>query len=183
CTKAKAGKLFLKRSDQNAGNGRFVFGAWDSLKFIQSSTRYRQVQKFMKTLRRFTRNRFFSHLRIATAGTLIMAAAIAFLAKTNTALVGAGSAKTYIVLYKTQSVSADAANAIAGPGGTLVATYDAIGVVIARSDNDAFRSNLMKNSAVQGVAATEKFATKLPDEGVNDSADAPVTPSTPAPGN
>ena len=137
----------------------------------------------MKTLRRFTRNRFFSHLRIATAGTLIIAAAIAFLATTNTALVGAGSAKTYIVLYKTQSVSADAANAIAGAGGTMVATYDAIGVVIARSDNDAFRSNLMKNSAVQGVAATEKFATRLPDEGVNDSAAAPVAPSTPAPGS
>ena len=137
----------------------------------------------MKTLRRFTRNRFFSHLRIATAGTLIMAAAIAFLATTNTALVGAGSAKTYIVLYKTQSVSADAANAIAGAGGTMVATYNAIGVVIARSDNDAFRSNLMKNSAVQGVAATEKFATRLPDEGVNDSAGAPVAPSTPAPGS
>src|SRR6184192_272782 len=140
-------------------------------------------KKYMKTLRRFTRNRFFSHLRIATAGTLIMAAAIAFLATTNTALVGAGSAQTYIVLYKTQSVSADAANAIAGAGGTMVATYDAIGVVIARSDNDAFRSNLMKNSAIQGVAATDKFATQLPDEGVNDSADVPVTPSTPAPGS
>ncbi len=137
----------------------------------------------MKTLRRFTRNRFLSHLRIATAGMLIVAAAIAFLATTNTALIGAGSAKTYIVLYKTQSVSADAANAIAGAGGTMVATYDAIGVVIARSDNDAFRSNLMKNSAVQGVAATEKFATRLPDEGVNDSADVPVTPNTPAPGS
>ena len=137
----------------------------------------------MKTLRRFTRNRFFSHLRIATAGTLIIAAVIAFLATTNTALVGAGSAQTYIVLYKTQSVSADAANAIAGAGGTMVATYDAIGVVIARSDNDAFRGNLMKNSAVQGVAATEKFATQLRDDGVNDSADAPVTPNTPAPGS
>jgi len=137
----------------------------------------------MKTLRRFTRNRFFLVVRIATAGTLIIAAAIAFLATTNTALVGAGSAQTYIVLYKTQSVSMDAANVIAQAGGTLVANYNAIGVVIARSDNDAFRSNLMKNSAIQGVAATEKFATKLPDEGVNDSADAPVTPSTPAPGN
>src|SRR5438034_5426404 len=44
-----------------------------------------------------------------------------------------------------------------------------------------FRS--MKNSAVQGVAATERFATQLSDDGVNDSADAPVTPSTPAPGS
>jgi subtilisin family serine protease len=33
------------------------------------------------------------------------------------------------------------------------------------------------------VAATEKFATQLRDDGVNDSADALVTPSTPAPGS
>jgi subtilisin family serine protease len=138
----------------------------------------------MKTIRWFTRsNPARPHLRIATAGMLIIAAAIAFLVATNPALVRAGSAQTYIVLYKTQSVSMDAATVIAKAGGTLVANYNAIGVVIARSDNDAFRSNLMQNSAIQGVAATEKFAAKLPDEGVNDSADALVTPSTPAPGS
>src|SRR5436309_5180276 len=136
----------------------------------------------MQTPHWFSRNLLFSILRVASAGTLIIAAAVAFLAATNTALVRAGSAHTYIVLYKTQSVSTDAANVIAKAGGVLVASYNAIGVVIARSDNDAFRSNLMKNSAVQGVAATEKFATRLPDEGVNDSADALVIPSTPAPG-
>jgi lantibiotic leader peptide-processing serine protease len=130
------------------------------------------------------RNRVVSIVRIASAGTLISAAAaIAFLAAPNTAVVRAGTAQTYIVLYNTQSVSTDAANVIAQAGGTLLASYDAIGVVIARSDNDAFRSNLMKNSAIQGVAATEKFATRLPDEGVNDSADALVTPNTPAAGS
>src|SRR2546430_10667428 len=138
----------------------------------------------MKTIRWFTRsNPARPHLRIATAGMLIIAAAIAFLVATNPALVRAGSAQTYIVLYKTQSVSADAANVIAGAGGTLVANYSAIGVVIARSDNDAFRSNLMTNSAIQGVAATEKFATQLRDDSISDSADALVTPSTPAPGS
>src|SRR5947199_10328466 len=98
----------------------------------------------MKTLRRFTRNRFFLVVRIATAGTLIIAAAIAFLATTNTALVGAGSAQTYIVLYKTQSVSTDPANVIAKAGGTLVANYNAIGVAIARSDHAAYRTNMYK---------------------------------------
>jgi lantibiotic leader peptide-processing serine protease len=129
------------------------------------------------------RNRFLSLVRIAGAGTLIIAAAVAFITATNTALVRAGTAHTYIVLYKTQSVSTDAATVIATAGGVLVANYNAIGVVIARSDNDAFRANLMRNSAIQGVAATEKFATQLPDEGVNDSADALVTPGTPAPGS
>src|SRR6266487_4040994 len=161
-----------------------IAGVFGLPKFTQTSTRYRQRQKYMKTIRWFTRsNPARPHLRIATAGMLIIAAAIAFLVATNPALVRAGSAQTYIVLYKTQSVSMDAATVIAKAGGTLVANYNAIGVVIARSDNDAFRSNLMKNSAVQGVAATEKFATRLPDEGVNDSAGAPVAPSTPAPGS
>src|SRR6266404_8765161 len=134
----------------------------------------------MKTPR-FTRTRFFSLVRIASAGTLIIAAAIAFLAATNTATLRAGSAQTYIVLYKTQSVSTDAANVIAKAGGTLVANYNAIGVVIARSDNDAFRNNLMKNSAIQGVAATERFATQLSDGA--DDAGATITPNTPAPGS
>ena len=138
----------------------------------------------MKNPHWFSGNRFFSHLRIASGGALFIAAAIAVLAAMNPALVRAGSAqKTYIVLYKTQSVSMDAANVIAKAGGVLVANYNAIGVVIARSDNDAFRSNLMKNSAIQGVAATERFATRLPDEGINKSADALVTPNTPAPGS
>ena len=161
----------------------FILGVSDSLNPRKLQLVYRQLQKYMKTNRRFTRNRFLSHLRIATAGMLIIGAAIAFLAAMTTPLVRAGSGQTYIVLYKTQSVSMDAANAIAKAGGVLVANYNAIGVVIARSDNDAFRSNLMKNSAIQGVAATERFATRLPDEGVNNSADALVTPNTPAPGS
>jgi lantibiotic leader peptide-processing serine protease len=137
----------------------------------------------MKIPRWFSPNRLFSVARIASASALFIAAVIAFIAASNISLVRAGSAQTYIVLYNTQSVSADAAATIAKAGGTLVANYNAIGVVIARSDNDAFRDNLMKNSAIQGVAATEKFATQLPDEGVNDSADALVTPNTPAPGS
>jgi lantibiotic leader peptide-processing serine protease len=124
-----------------------------------------------------------SALRIATAGALFIAAVIAFLAATNTGLLHAGNVQTYIVLYKAQSVSTDAATVIAKAGGSMVANYSAIGVVIARSANNAFRSNLMKNSAVQGVAATEKFATRLSDDGVNDSTQALVTPNTPAPGS
>ena len=136
----------------------------------------------MKTIRWFTRsNPARPHLRIATAGMLIIAAAIAFLVATNPALVRAGTAQNYIVLYKTQSVSKDAATVIAKAGGVLVANYNAIGVVIARSDNDAFRSNLMKNSAIQGVAATERFATQLSDGA--DDAGAAITPNTPAPGS
>src|SRR5437899_8263596 len=137
----------------------------------------------MKIPRWFNPNRLFSVARIASASALFIAAVIAFFAASNISLVRAGSAQTYIVLYNTQSVSADAASVIAKAGGTLVASYDAIGVVIARSDNDAFRTNLMKNAAIQGVAATDKFATQLPDDNVNDTSSALITPNTPAPGN
>jgi len=138
----------------------------------------------MKSNRWFNRqNRLFSVARIASASALFIAAVIAFIAASNISLLRAGSAQTYIVLYNTQSVSADAAATIAKAGGTLVASYDAIGVVIARSDNDAFRTNLLKNSNIHGVAPTDKFATQLPDENVNDTSSALITPNTPAPGN
>jgi lantibiotic leader peptide-processing serine protease len=120
-------------------------------------------------------------LRFTTAGALFIAAAILFLLPMNTASVRAGSPHTYIVLYKTQAVSKDAARVIANAGGTLLASYKAIGVVIASSDNDAFRTNMMKNSAIQGVAATEKFATQLSDD--LDNSDQTAAPDTPAPGS
>jgi len=137
----------------------------------------------MKNIHWFSRsNPVRLPLRIATASALFIAAVIALLAATNTALLHAGTAQTYIVLYNTQSVSSNAAAVVAKAGGTLVASYNAIGVVIARSANDAFASNMLQNSAVHGVASTQNFATALSDDGVNDSAQL-VTPSTPAPGS
>ena len=121
-------------------------------------------------------------LRVTTAGALFFGAAIAFLAAMNTASARAETAgHTYIVLYKNQAVSKNAASVISNAGGTLLTSYNAIGVVIARSDNDAFRTNLMKNSAIQGVAATEQFATRLSDDA--DSSDQTAAPNTPAPGS
>src|SRR3954451_1974692 len=75
-----------------------------------------------------------------------------------------GAAQTYIVLYKQQSVGANAAATIEKAGGTLVYAYDQIGVVIARSDSTSFRDNLLKNSAIENAAATTGFAYQLPAE-------------------
>jgi lantibiotic leader peptide-processing serine protease len=93
----------------------------------------------------------------------------------------AGTSQNYIVLYKSQSVSKDAATVIANAGGTLVYNYDAIGVVIARSDNSLFRDNLLKDSRVENAAATTNFATQLSDDlnAADGTADATVnTPAT-----
>jgi lantibiotic leader peptide-processing serine protease len=69
----------------------------------------------------------------------------------------------YIVLYKQQSVKSDAAATIKKAGGTLVYSYPQIGVVIASSTNPSFRANLLKDSSVENAAATDGFATQLPD--------------------
>jgi subtilisin family serine protease len=76
----------------------------------------------------------------------------------------AGTTQNYIVLYKLQAVSKDAATVIANAGGKLVASYDKIGVVIATSDNALFRNNLLLDSRVEGASATTGFGTQVTDE-------------------
>jgi len=76
----------------------------------------------------------------------------------------AGTAQTYIVLYRTNAVSSDAATVIQKAGGNLVYSYDKIGVVIANSSNSLFRSNLMKDKRIEGASATTGFGVQLNDE-------------------
>src|ERR1043165_2406395 len=92
-----------------------------------------------------------------------------------------GVTQNYIVLYKQNSVSSDAASLVTNAGGALVYSYQQIGVVIAKSDNALFSANLLKDSRVQGAVATTHFATQLNDDTSTDNTAAP-TPGTPAPG-
>ena len=93
-----------------------------------------------------------------------------------------GITETYIVLYKNNSVSSDAASLVAKAGGTLVYSYSQIGVVIATSDSATFRANLLQNSRIQGAIATTRFATRLDVDTSDDNAETPA-PGTPAPGS
>ncbi|MGB7873210.1 MAG: S8 family serine peptidase [Anaerolineales bacterium] len=76
----------------------------------------------------------------------------------------AGTMRTYVVLYKSNSVASDAATVIAKAGGSLVYSYDEIGVVIASSDNELFGSNLLKNNKIQGASSTAGFGVQHSDE-------------------
>jgi hypothetical protein len=76
----------------------------------------------------------------------------------------AGAASTYVVLYKGAAVPADAAETIAGAGGTLVSRFDAIGVAIARSTSSSFTDVIVKDKKVEGAAATAGFATQLTEK-------------------
>jgi lantibiotic leader peptide-processing serine protease len=87
------------------------------------------------------------------------------------AFAGAASAANYIILYQAQGVPANGGDTIRAAGGTVLASYPQIGVIVASSDRATFRDALMKDSRVNGVSATEQFATRLNDGGSN-SADA-----------
>ena len=97
---------------------------------------------------------------------------------------GTGSSETYVVLYRQNAVPADAAASVGSAGGTIVASYPQIGVVVARSDSTAFRSKITADGRVQGASATTGMATRLdPAASGVDSAAAVIGPGTPAPGS
>jgi subtilisin family serine protease len=92
-----------------------------------------------------------------------------------------GTAKTYVVLYKQQSVGSDASATIQKAGGTVVYSYSQIGVVIARSASASFRDQLLRNSKIENAAATEGFGYQLPAQSEAEGpspGDAPNTPAT-----
>src|SRR5437870_12422827 len=88
----------------------------------------------------------------------------------------AGTMQDYIVLYGASAVPADASASMAKAGGSLVYSYPQIGVVIAKSDSATFRDVIVKDSRVEGAAATAAFATQLRSDQVADA-------SGPPPGN
>ncbi len=119
-------------------------------------------------------------------GSIVAALALAVTLLSSTPLVTttrAAAMQSYMVLYRGNSVPGDAATSIAQAGGTLVYGYDVIGVAIARSDNAAFRDNLLKDNRIEGAVPTSGFAVSLSDDvQANDAAGLPPSPGTPAPG-
>ncbi len=117
---------------------------------------------------------------------VVLAAAVAALLAlaSPTGAGAAASGSTYLVVYKAQAVPSTAAAAIQSAGGSLVYSYDKIGVAVASSSSTSFAASLRANSKVEGVSATESFGTRLTD-GVDssDSSDSAPTPGTPAPGS
>jgi len=93
----------------------------------------------------------------------------------------AATTHTYVVLYSSGASTSGAARAVQSAGGTLVANYSQISVVIARSDSTTFASTLARSKSVQGVTATDSFGIQLRDDQVTD-ADT-TTVDTPAPGS
>src|SRR4051794_8649715 len=77
------------------------------------------------------------------------------------------AAQNYLVVYKQSAVPADAASTIQKAGGSLVYSYGEIGVALARSDSSAFAATLSKNTKIDGVSESGRFATPLSDEQID----------------
>ncbi len=94
-----------------------------------------------------------------------------------------GSPQNYVVLYKSTPSPKGDGTAIAKAGGTIVADYRAIGVVIARSSNPNFAGAMRATYGVDGVASTAGYATQVEDDQLDasqvvDAINTPVTDSS-----
>ncbi len=93
-----------------------------------------------------------------------------------------GTLQNYIVLYAQNAVPADVANTIALAGGTLVYSYNEIGVAIASSASPTFRDNMLVDSRITDVSSTAGFGVYMSNDVSAGGTDTPVVGS-PAPGS
>ena len=116
---------------------------------------------------------------LATAATVALAAgaAVAAVAGTASAASAAGPDTTYLVLAPAGASTAKAQHRVAAAGGRVVAAYDQIGVLVARSTSPAFTDDVA-GSGVESVASTTGLGTAL-DEGETTVLDATTVSGDP----
>jgi subtilisin family serine protease len=120
------------------------------------------------------------------AGVLVVGAAVVAVCAALAGVFSSGAqavgASTYLVVYKSSSVPADAASSLQGAGGSLVYGYDQIGVAVATSSSPSFASEVLRDSRVEGASSTAGFATRI--DGTESSAGPgdPLPDAAPAPG-
>jgi hypothetical protein len=118
----------------------------------------------------------------ALAGTAIAAASICATTSASGAPSGtSGINSTYLVVAASGASTAKAVSAIKSAGGTVVADYSQIGVVVARSSSSTFAATVKSKSGAD-AASTFGLATH---NGYDANADAGPEPAggTPAPGS
>jgi subtilisin family serine protease len=95
---------------------------------------------------------------IAATGMIVPTAATAAPAGTTGST---GPSENYLVLFKGSSSPADAATLVKNAGGSVVANYSTIGVLVARSTNTAFAEQMRASNKVEGASATADYGTRL----------------------
>jgi subtilisin family serine protease len=89
----------------------------------------------------------------------------------------AGPSSTYLVLAPNGSSTAKAAAKVAAAGGTVVANYNQIGVLVARSANPDF-ANAASGTGVEAVASTDGLGTPLADDETVSTVDSDAVDAT-----
>jgi subtilisin family serine protease len=112
----------------------------------------------------------FHRIRRNVVAVGVLALAAGGLAALPAASTDTGVQSTYLVLYKAGAKSTGAQKAVESSGGTLVANYSEIGVVIARSSRSDFSAAVSRSSGVDSAVATGAFGTKLKDTSTDDQA-------------
>ena len=107
-------------------------------------------------------------------------AALAFAALLVAAVFApAGLAETYVVLYKGGASTAGAANWIQRSGGTVVANYGQIGVVVANSSSPTFVQAMKGGAGIETVAVSRAVAKiDVPEASPGDLPNSPATEDT-----
>ncbi|MDQ6711903.1 MAG: S8 family serine peptidase [Candidatus Dormibacteraeota bacterium] len=101
---------------------------------------------------------------VARFGALAGTAALVVGLTPATSTIGAAAAttqRTYLVLAKQENVSARLLSQLRAQGGTIVASYDAIGVVVVRTGDAQFAGRAQKNLDVEGTADASKLTFKV----------------------
>jgi subtilisin family serine protease len=117
-----------------------------------------------------------SFARLTAFGVALLAAAV---------LAPSAFGQNYIIVYKSQnSVPGDAASRIERAGGSVVAVWDQIGVVVARSESSSFRAKVMQDNRVDGASGTAAFASRVePLDTDSHDEQPPEMPNPPAAGD
>ena len=113
-------------------------------------------------------------MRLGAAVALAAATALGGVALSQPA-VASGPAQNYLVLAPQGQGAAKAVDRVQATGGTVLARYDQIGVLVARSDRTDFATAVV-GSGVESAAATTGLATKA------EGADEQTVAATPDPG-
>jgi lantibiotic leader peptide-processing serine protease len=107
-------------------------------------------------------------IRTAVAGIAVLA--IPAVALSAGPAASAGTESTYVVVYHAGANTNGADKAVQSAGGSVVANYSAIGVVIAKSSNAAFAASMKQVSGIDEAVATGQYGTKV--DGTAEAGDA-----------
>lgn len=112
-------------------------------------------------------------LALASAAVLMTATATAVAVSPASSTTPSASESTYLVVYKGSSTPADSAAKISAAGGTVVASYSKIGVVVARSASSTFAANVEKSDKVLGAASTAKLGAAVAERNADNGEGSP----------